>query len=120
MQKLTALTALILLVAMLFTMVACDNTTDTSKEQSNDAVTSTDASTPDEESRYVADVPTTGYEGETVIFMIRDEEHGAFHTWDFVNNKPNFCAREIFKDDIEKLENVGKKKTNKKPTKKTK
>ena len=44
----------------------------------------------------------------------------AFHTWDFVNNKPNFCAREIFKDDIEKLENVGKKKTNKKPTKKTK
>ena len=44
----------------------------------------------------------------------------AFHTWDFVNNKPNFCAREIFKEDIEKLENVGKKKTNKKPTKKTK
>ena len=24
----------------------------------------------------------------------------AFHTWDFKNNKPNFCVREIFKDDL--------------------
>lgn len=83
MQKITAIISLILLVTILFTMVACDNTPDTSKEQSNDAVTSTDASTPDEESRYVADVPTTGFEGKTLTFMIRDDEHGAFHTWDF-------------------------------------
>ena len=26
----------------------------------------------------------------------------AFHTWDFEENKPNFCIREIFKDDFKK------------------
>lgn len=26
----------------------------------------------------------------------------AFHTWDFENNKPNFCVREIFKDHYKK------------------
>lgn len=99
MQKLTALTALILLVAMLFTMVACDNTTDTSKEQSNDVVTSTDASTSDEESKYVADVPTTGFEGETLTFMIRDQEHGVFQTWDFQSEEFN---EEVINDALEK------------------
>ena len=25
----------------------------------------------------------------------------AFHTWDWDENKPNFCVREIFKEDYE-------------------
>lgn len=28
----------------------------------------------------------------------------AFHTWDFKNKRPNFCVRELFKDDLEKNE----------------
>ncbi len=99
MQKITAFIALILLVAMLLTMVACDNTTETSNTQSNDATTSTDASTPDEESRYVADVPTTGFEGETLTFMIRDQEHGVFQTWDFQSEEFN---EEVINDALDK------------------
>ena len=34
----------------------------------------------------------------------------AFHTWDFENKRPNFCAREIFKDDLMKNKNVKSKK----------
>ena len=52
----------------------------------------------------------------------------AFHTWDFKNNKPNFCIREKFKGDFDrfegmtngcKKEEVAPKKTCKKTTKKT-
>ena len=89
MQKLTAVIALVLLAAMLLTMVGCNNTTETSKDQSAGATTSTNASTSNEESRYVADVPTTGYEGETVTFLIRDQEHGVFQTWDFQSEEFN-------------------------------
>ena len=32
----------------------------------------------------------------------------AFHTWDFENNKPNFCVREIFKDDFKDEKKKGK------------
>ena len=52
----------------------------------------------------------------------------AFHTWDFKNNKPNFCIREKFKGDFDrfegmtngcKKEEVAPKKTCKTTTKKT-
>ena len=42
----------------------------------------------------------------------------AFHTWDFKNNKPNFCAREMFKEDFELIEGTEKKTTKKTTTKK--
>lgn len=90
MQKLTVAIALMLLLSMLLTMVACDNgTTETSKEQTASTDASTDTSTSDDESRYVANVPTTGFEGETLIFMIRDQEHGVFQTWDFQSEEFN-------------------------------
>ena len=90
MQKLTVAIALMLLLSMLLTMVACDNgTTETSKEQNVSTDASTDTSTSDEESRYVANVPTTGFEGETLTFMIRDQEHGVFQTWDFQSEEFN-------------------------------
>lgn len=40
----------------------------------------------------------------------------AFHTWDFKNNRPNFCKRELFEEDL--LDN--NKKKQKESTKKTK
>ena len=47
----------------------------------------------------------------------------AFHTWDFKNNKPNFCVREIFKekykDEVVPEEKKTRKKTVKKSTKKS-
>ncbi|MGN0967299.1 MAG: radical SAM protein [Candidatus Coprovivens sp.] len=46
----------------------------------------------------------------------------AFHTWDFKNNKPNFCARELYKDEFAKrdeLRGIKTEKSVKKTTKKS-
>ena len=42
----------------------------------------------------------------------------AFHTWDFKNNKPNFCVRELYKDEFAKRDELRGIKTEK-PVKKT-
>lgn len=44
----------------------------------------------------------------------------AFHTWDFKENKPNFCVREIFKEDLEKQEACKKQTKSTKTSTKTK
>ncbi len=44
----------------------------------------------------------------------------AFHTWDFKNNKPNFCARELYKEEFEQRDALrGITKNSKKTIKKT-
>lgn len=44
----------------------------------------------------------------------------AFHTWDFKNNRPNFCARELYKEEFEQRDALrGITKNSKKTIKKT-
>lgn len=84
-KKKAAVCVMCLLLAATMILSACGPA-----EESTPAVSSTSVDeTSEETSRYVADVEVVDYDGATLTFLIRDEEHGSFATWDFQSEDTN-------------------------------